>query len=160
MANYDFVKDLKEAKSTEEETGEILKKLFKTDELTFNNDSKYDILINGLRFEIKEDFMCGRTGNVALEYSCRGKISGIQTSEADFYIYKLHMKSGIQYVIHHKSALEKMVEEKTYFREVNGGDPGSNSLFYLFKYDEFIKTGDVITLDKSEKVWYNGKIIA
>jgi hypothetical protein len=31
--------------------------------------------------------------------------------------------------------LRKMIEDKNYFRIVNGGDVGSNSMNYLFKLD-------------------------
>lgn len=59
-----------------------------------NNDNKYDLEFSkndkNFYIEVKQDFSCFRTGNVGVEYSCRGKASGIMVSEADFYIYKIH----------------------------------------------------------------------
>ena len=102
--------------------------------------------------------MCVDTGNVAVEYSCRGKLSGISTSEADFYIYKLETRDkGIHYIMHKVSDLKQMIERKEYFREVNGGDRGSNSLNYLFKYNVFAGSGFILPLDKTGIMWYNGE---
>jgi len=97
---------------------------------------------------VKEDFIGERTGNVGLEYSCRGKSSGIETSEADFYIYKLHTRNhGIQYVQHKTSELKNKIKNVEYFTTVNGGDPDSNSLNYLFKYNIFVKDCVFLRLD-------------
>jgi hypothetical protein len=148
MANYDFNKDLPAAVETEKEVAQILAKVYDAKILKFENSNKYDILtmIKGkeYKFEIKEDFMTCKTGNVALEFGCRGKPSGIQTSEADFYVYKIHGANGIHFYLFKTSALKTMVSAREYFRIVNGGDKGSNSMNYLFKYENFIKYGKFI----------------
>jgi hypothetical protein len=105
---------------------------------------------NIVTIEVKEDFTCEKTGNVGMEYSCRGKPSGISVSKAEYYIYKLHTKDGIVYVMHKTGILKNMIEEKKYFTTVNGGDKGSDSLNYLFKYNQFIKTGQILPLDKKK----------
>jgi len=149
MPHYNFKEDLPIAIETEKQVAQILVELYKAKIIEFEHTNKYDILaeINGKNctFEVKEDFICETTGNVGLEYECRGKASGIQTSIADYYIYKLHTKYfGIQYVLHKTSALKKMIDENRYFRIVNGGDAGSNSMNYLFKYDVFVKSGRIL----------------
>jgi hypothetical protein len=166
MPNYDFDLDLPVAKATEREVADLLVKNFGVEILSFDNTNKYDILVSwmtniqhwtldephwhNVKIEVKEDFIGERTGNVGLEYECRSKPSGIQTTEADYYIYKLHTKDhGIQFVMHDINAIKKMVEDKLYFRIVNGGDEGSNSMNYLFKYDVFVKTGKILPLDKN-----------
>lgn len=153
MPNYNFRKDLPIAKETEKEIALMLEKEYNAEILEFENTNKYDIkaCIKGeeVTFEVKEDFTCERTGNIGLEFGCRGKPSGIETSQADFYIYKIHTKDyGIKYVIHKVSEIKRMIADKEYFRIVNGGDIGSNSMNYLFKYDTFIKTGTILPLDK------------
>jgi hypothetical protein len=155
MPNYNFVEDLPAAKATEKEVASGLAKVYGVTILdNENKDNKYDILAlykgSHIKFEVKEDFICERTGNVGLEFSCRGKPSGIQVSEADYYIYKLHTASGIQFWIHKTDALKKMIADNLFFRIVNGGDPGSDSMNYLFKYCIFIRTGKRLyfTLDK------------
>jgi len=148
MGQYDFKEDLPVAQETEKEVAEVLIRQYNAEILGFNDDYKYDILarIKGKEFkiEVKEDFMCGDTGNAAVEFSCRGKPSGIQTTEADYYIYKMHKEDGIKYTIHKVEAIKKMIDNGLFFRIVNGGDKDSNSLNYLFKYNIFIRTGTEI----------------
>lgn len=136
MPNYNFRDDLPIAQETEKEVAKILEdKGAKI--LEFNNDNKYDIKIEWKgqekTIEVKEDFTCQRTGNVGLEYSCRGKDSGIACSKADFYVYKIHEPGGAIHFYMMKTAdLKKLIENKLYHRVVNGGDVGSNSMNYLF----------------------------
>jgi len=145
MSNYKFSDDLPVAIETEKDVAQILAKIYDARILKFEHSNKYDILaiIKGSKytFEVKEDFMSWKTGNVALEFECRGKPSGIQTSEANFYIYKIHGKNGIHYYLFKTNVLKKMVDRQEYFRVVSGGDEGSNSMNYLFKYESFIKHG-------------------
>jgi len=159
MPFYDFKRDFPIAKKTEKEVGGILEKLYGAEILDYENTYRYDILTTiedkHITFEVKEDFLCEYTGNVGLEYECRGKPSGIQTSESDYYIYKVHTKGGIKFILHKTSILKDMIENKSYFRIVNGGDKGSNSMNYLFKYDVFLETGKLLDLDKNQQVWYN-----
>ena len=144
--NYDFKKDVVIAEKTQIQ---IAKYLEKTQGMKFldessvakGNHADYDIrmLTPGQReitIEIKEDFTCERTGNVGVEYECRGYPSGINRSKADFYMYKIHRpdsKVGL-YVVQ-TSKLKQMIADELYFRTVVGGDPGSNSKCYLFKLD-------------------------
>lgn len=150
MPYYNFTKDLPVAKATEVETAGILTKVYKAEILDYEDTNAYDILarINDalVTFEVKEDFLCEFTGNVGLEFECRGKPSGIQTSQADYYIYKLHTNHGIEFVMFKTSTLKTMIDERRYFRVVNGGDKGSNSMNYLFKYDIFVRAGRIIPI--------------
>ena len=138
--NYDFNKDLVVANKTERQIAKYLESMdIKT--LEMRNDNKYDLLVEmpskkQVTIEIKEDFSCQRTGNVGVEYECRGKPSGISVSQAGFYLYKVHEPSGEKrlYIIQTEN-LKKMIKEHKWFREVCGGDPGSNSRNYLFKLD-------------------------
>jgi hypothetical protein len=145
MANYDFNMDLPVAIETEKEVAQIMAKIYDARILRFENSNKYDILarIKGkeYKFEIKEDFMTCKTGNVALEFECRGSPSGIHTTEADFYIYKIHGKNGIHFYLFKIENILKMVSDNPQTPIVNGGDKGSNSMNYLFKYETFIKYG-------------------
>lgn len=152
MPFYNFKQDLEVAKTTESEVALLLTDVLDAKILSFEKTNKYDILAligdKEITFEVKEDFLCEYTGNVGLEFECRGKPSGIQTSEADYYIYKLHTTNGIQYVMHSTSVLKQMIIYKTYFKIVNGGDKNSNSMNYLFKYAVFVSTGKFLLLDK------------
>jgi hypothetical protein len=157
MPNYNFRKDLPIAKQTEKEVAQFLTDCYGAHILGFDDTNRYDFLMQIedklIRIEVKEDFMCEKTGNVGLEYECRGKPSGLAVSEADYYIYKLHTKDhGIVYVRHSTAKLKEMIEKKLYSRIVNGGDKGSNSMNYLFKYAVFIQNGRILPLDKKQLV--------
>lgn len=148
MPNYDFNKDLVVAKKTEQEIAGIIRERYNAVILEYGRTNAYDIKarINDkiFTFEIKEDFTCRKTGNVGVEYECRGKPSGIEVSKADFYIYKIHTAKGIEVYIFKTQAIKDMIKRVDYKRIVNGGDVGSNSMNYLFKYDVFVSHGKKI----------------
>ena len=52
--------------------------------------SEYDLIItkNNIetKIEVKADLKCQFTGNIAIEYSCNNKKSGITTSEAKYWV--------------------------------------------------------------------------
>ena len=115
MPNYDFKKDFPIAVETEKEVAKILEKIYTANILEFSHTNKYDILAEiknkKFTFEVKEDFTCEKTGNVGLEFECRGKPSGIQTSQADFYIYKIHAPDGsIGFYLCRTDTLKRMIE--------------------------------------------------
>jgi hypothetical protein len=153
MPNYNFDVDLPIAEKTEKQVCEFLEQHGK---LKFLGDCKtnaYDLKMqtdkgNIITIEVKEDFTCQRTGNVGVEFECRGKPSGIEVSKADLYLYKVHEPDGNKrlYVIK-TSKLKEMIRDEKYFRIVSGGDPGSNSMNYLFKLhviqEHFSKLGRV-----------------
>jgi len=137
----DFHADLQIAKQTETEIGYLFKAAgFEVLEWC-NNDYRYDLRIQHpsgtkVTVEIKEDFTCARTGNVGLEFWCRGKPSGIDRTEADVYLYKVHQPDGIvAYYAIDVEALRQMIEDGAYHRVVTGGDPQSGSQSYLFRLD-------------------------
>lgn len=139
MPYYNFEKDCPIARVTEVEVAGILESLYPDlCVMGFGNTNKYDILTlyKGIqvKFEVKEDFTHAKTGNIGLEFECRGKPSGIAVSEAHFYIYKIHnADKTCGYYLIAKRTLLHMIEQAVYFRIVNDGDEGSNSKCYLFK---------------------------
>ena len=100
--------------------------------LEYNNDFKYDLkvgqltekwlgeLLSGKTLEVKRDFRAARTGKVFVEFFCRGKPSGIATTEADFWAFVI---DGDYVVILPTEALKEIVEfhkEKGWV--MSGGD--------------------------------------
>ena len=149
MANYNFRQDLSVARKTEERVAGVISNKYDAVLMEHSNHGEYDLLFKikntNVTFEVKEDFMCEKTGNVSLEYECRGKPSGIAISKADYYIYVIHTKSGeTEYVMFRTQDLKDMVSGRLHFRDVVGGDRGSNTKNYLFKYDLFISRGTTI----------------
>lgn len=149
MGNYNFDKDLLTAKKTEKYVGDLIMSKGAT-AIAYNHDGDYDLMVRMrsgevITFEIKEDFMTGKTGNIALEFESRGKPSGIQTSKADFYIYVTHMKDCIvQYTLFHTPTLKEIIKSKLYTSIITGGDEGSQTRFYIFKDSVFLKNGKII----------------
>jgi hypothetical protein len=48
----------------------------------------YDLLLDdNIKVEVKADRWARLTGNICIEYMCRGKPSGITTTTADYWIY-------------------------------------------------------------------------
>jgi len=151
MGNYDFKKDHKIAVKTEEFIATLLMKANpkKIKKIQHNDDNRYDLGIltttgEFIKVEIKEDFTCQQTGNVGLEFECRGRASGISVSQADLYCYRIHEPNGdISIYMIETKLLKKMISQEKYHRIVTGGDEGSNSKNYLFKLETFTKNAQL-----------------
>ena len=138
MPYYHYELDKKIADKTELQVADIICSKMNCELVDIGLDNKWDLKFKKdgkyTTVEVKEDFTCERTGNVGLEFSCRGSLSGISVSQADLYCYKLHEPCGATRVYLIKTdRLKQLINDKQYFRIVNGGDFGSNSLNYLFK---------------------------
>ena len=67
--------------------------------MKYNNDFKYDLKVGQVKeeelgkifnlktIEVKYDLQALKTNNVYVEYFSRGKLSGISTSQADYYCF-------------------------------------------------------------------------
>ncbi len=87
--------------------------------------------------EAKRDFAASKTGNVAVEFMCGGKPSGISVSEANWWAYIL---AGEYYndeviVLIKKNRLERLLVPA---RVVRGGDNKKAEL-YLVRVEELTK---------------------
>lgn len=145
LGNYEWNKDIKIAEKTEKQFGKLLEEIKYTN-IGYNKNNKYDIKAVNTKgktvtFELKEDFKCKTTGNVAVEYHYRGKDSGIRTTKANYYAYKLHEPLGsINFYCTIVSRVKKAIEEKRYFFiSENGGDRGSKTKNYIFDINDFKK---------------------
>ena len=100
--------------------------------LEFNSNFRYDLKIGQLQeqwlaevldsstLEVKRDFKASQTGNVFVEFFCRGKASGIATTEADYWAFILDEEIV---VILPTSKVKALVEEaQEEGRVVKGGD--------------------------------------
>tara|TARA_R100000734_G_C3307964_1_gene98573 strand:- start:344 stop:718 length:375 start_codon:yes stop_codon:yes gene_type:complete len=69
--------------------------------MNFNSDFKYDLklglkgenlvfkLLTNKKIEVKTDYKALETGNIFIEYYSRNKLSGIATTEAEFWVFVL-----------------------------------------------------------------------
>jgi hypothetical protein len=160
MGNYSFKKDLATSKVTEVEVADLLcdgsitsAKLPPIDKIKgvrFNNDNKYDLEVRysgdiTITFEIKEDFYHAKSNNIAVEYASRGKESGITVTEADWHIYVVHTKKGTkEYILVSTETLRTNIVTGAYDKEVSGGDVGSETKNYLFKYKTFVSMAEAV----------------
>lgn len=87
-------------------------------------------IFEGESFEIKSDFMAHRTGNIAIEFQCRGKDSGIRKTESDHWVYKITKPDII--IIFNTSKLRKFVEENMdKYKIIMGGDDNSSKMMLI-----------------------------
>jgi len=126
-------------------------------EMTYNNDSRYDIKgvykSNVTKFEIKSD-RYKNTGNMALEIYDNGKLSGISVSEADVFIYNYTNISELYVYLFFipLSELKKVLKDnESTLRIIKGGDDKEASII-LLPMAEYKKYFKVVKLPKVE--WY------
>ena len=99
----------------------------------------YDLIItkDGIetKIEVKSDRQAGRTGNMAIEFECNNKPSGITSTEADYYIYFIIysddiQEDGLPREECYKIPIKKLIKIAKECRKVRGGD-GNRSCMYL-----------------------------
>jgi hypothetical protein len=92
----------------------------------------YDIFVPeiDIRVECKFDKMSKKTGNVAIEYECYGKPSGISASKAEWWAIIYFNKEKDDYEIGFVSS-EKLKEVCPSLRKVKGGDDWASKMYLL-----------------------------
>lgn len=104
--------------------------------MDYNNDFKYDLKVGQIKekeladilenktIEVKNDLKATSTNNVFVEYFSRGKLSGVSTSEADFYCFAF----GDTYHIIKTSKLKEICRKYLNTnRDVLGGDNNTSA---------------------------------
>jgi hypothetical protein len=147
MSNYDFDRDFARERESMAVIRETILNRFQTvaDVTPFEGDRRHaDIVITAksgkkLSVEIKEDFFCAKTGNVAIEISSRGKPSGLSVTRADTWLIIAHTKlnqatKDCEFFFIRPETLNNLIDENKYERRHVGGDPGSDTVFYLFNF--------------------------
>jgi hypothetical protein len=144
-----FISDLKLGQKYEQKLLELLpydtythkvgySKKKNIEEDGFNKNYDLTITKDGIttKYEVKSDRRAINTLNIALEFECRRKPSGIMTTEADIYAYFIIKPDDLfdLYLIPVED-LKNMITEKKYKRFVNGGD-GWLSKMYLMSLND------------------------
>jgi len=94
-------------------------------------DWVYNIFNSGKKIEVKYDRIAHETGNVFIEYVSRGKPSGISTTDADYWVYKIE-KTGCAIVLpvpFLKDKLREYYKEDMYLKD--GGDNNTSKGFLI-----------------------------
>lgn len=149
MGTYNFIRDLKNSKTSVEEAKEMIEAslLFgdKPCKVKEVHTKECDLILEHPVFqeeylvEIKEDISCSKYGNVAVEYECRGKPSGLITTKAPYWVYKVHTKSGIKWLFTIPEVIKSAALDKSrHLRYASGGDQGSNTKLVLFTLEQFL----------------------
>jgi len=132
-----------------------------------NDDSAYDLLFQNeyeepMTVEVKTDLWeqeldNGGSGNMAIEYKCRGKKSGIRKTKAKFFAYYFpNIKEGHLWIIKVKKLKELLKEHN--FKAVDGGETHYDSddkvtRCYLIPRFEYKEHFNVYTFD-GEGGWF------
>lgn len=104
--------------------------------MNYNNDFKYDLKVGQIKekeladilenktIEVKNDLKATTTNNVFVEYFSRGKLSGVSTSEADFYCFAF---GGTYHIIKTSKLKEICRKYLNTNRDVLGGDNNTSA---------------------------------
>lgn len=83
------------------------------------NDHRYDFrLSNNLTYEVKYERSSFKTGNIFMEYIAFQKPSGIDRTQADYYIFVLPINdTDNQFVLVCVDVIKQLIENKEYTRK-------------------------------------------
>ena len=116
---------------------------YDTYEMAHGDFKNYDLKIvhakETILFEVKADRKAASTKNIAIEFQYKGRPSGINATDADYFAYFIH---GTQkYFLIPTSYLREAIVQQKYTRIVRGGD-GMHSEMYLFPLSELTEFED------------------
>jgi len=143
MAEYNFTKDIVVGEHGETVVIKDLESIGATF-ITDNKDNRYDVIMNinneEIKYEIKTDVFCkpeNDTGNLFIEYECRGKGSGIIVTEAKWFVtYYEHLRQ-IWYI--QTDVLKQLLMDNNIPKTEFSGDAGSNTKGWLLPRYQYKK---------------------
>lgn len=121
--------------------------------MLMNNDKRFDLdlkygkvfeqkvadMLQHSKIEVKtERDMWKCTGNIAIEFMSRGKPSGIDTTEAEYWFHNLAIGEDIVMTLVFPTKILKNYIAKTMPRQVNGGDNNTSRL-HLLNLQDLVK---------------------
>jgi len=91
-----------------------------------------------------------RTGNIAIEYECYGKPSGINATESDYWFHNLCIgEETFATIVFDTKSLKRIIENLDSKRSVSGGDNNAARM-YLLNFQKLFSS-DVIKAFKETK---------
>jgi uncharacterized ubiquitin-like protein YukD len=107
-------------------------------------------MLQDKKIEVKsERGMWQRTGNIAIEYECYGKPSGITATQADYWFHNLCVDDDVFCTLVFKvDNLKKLIDNLDYKKTVSGGDHNASKMYLLNIQKLF--SSDVIKSFKGE----------
>lgn len=107
--------------------------------MEFNSDFKYDLefgklegeswfhnLVTNKKIEVKCDRQAEFTGNVFIEFKSRGKLSGLATTESDYYVYKYNDNQAFIIQTDYLKKRCKELVRRNKAKIIKGGDNNSS----------------------------------
>ena len=90
-------------------------------------------MLQDKKIEVKsERDVWKRTGNIAIEYECYGKPSGINATEADYWFHNLRVGEDIYATLIFKTEnLKKILDSLERKVSVNGGDHNASRMYLI-----------------------------
>jgi hypothetical protein len=108
-------------------------------------------MLQDKKIEVKsERNMWVRTGNIAIEYECYGKPSGISSTESDYWFHNLCIGDDtFATLVFDVPSLKRIIDNLDEKRTVSGGDNGASRM-YLVNLQKLFSS-DVIKAYKNAK---------
>jgi len=108
-------------------------------------------MLQDKKIEVKsERNMWARTGNIAIEYECYGKPSGISSTESDYWFHNLCIGDNtFATLVFDVPSLKRIIDNLDEKRTVSGGDNGASRM-YLVNLQKLFSS-DVIKAYKNAK---------
>ena len=90
-------------------------------------------MLQDKKIEVKsERDVWKRTGNIAIEYQCYGKPSGINATEADYWFHNLCVGEDVYATLVFKTEnLKKIIDSLERKVSVNGGDHNASRMYLI-----------------------------
>lgn len=90
-------------------------------------------MLQNKKIEVKsERDVWQRTGNIAIEYECYGKPSGINATESDYWFHNLCIgDETFATLVFHTDSLKRIIENLDNKRSVSGGDNNAARMYLL-----------------------------
>ena len=90
-------------------------------------------MLQDKKIEVKsERDVWQKTGNIAIEYECYGKPSGINATESDYWFHNLCIGEDIfATIVFDTNSLKRIIDNLDYKRSVSGGDNNASRMYLL-----------------------------
>lgn len=96
-------------------------------------EKKIADMMTDKKIEVKsERDLWAKTGNIAIEYECWGKPSGINATEADYWFHNLCIGDDtFATLVFDVPSLKRIINNLDYKRSVSGGDNYASKMYLL-----------------------------
>jgi len=93
----------------------------------YGENKLYNIL-SGSKIEVKHDLMAYSTGNIAVEYESRGKLSGLSTTKATYWAFVL---AEVETIVIIEIDRLKQLTKRYWNNRITGGDTNSSKMVLI-----------------------------